>query len=111
VATLTATNIGHAGTDIPLTAAAGGGDLVPIGNGIVFLVRNGGGSDCTVTLAVVATVDGLVVPSRTFAVNAGDMAAFPMLDIYRNVADGMCHVTYSQVTSVTVGCVASLDVR
>lgn len=109
--TLTATNIGHAGTDIPMTAAAAGGDLVPIANGVVFLVRNGGGTDCVVTLAVTATVDGLAVPNRTFTVNAGDLSAFPMMDLYRNAGDGYAHVTYSQVTTVTVGVVASLDVR
>lgn len=111
MATLTPVNIAHGGTDIPMTAASVGGDLIPIQPGVVLLVRNGGGTDCVVTLAVVATVDQLVVPNRTFTVNAGDMSGFPMLDIYRNVGDGMCHVTYSQVGTVTVGVVASLDVR
>jgi hypothetical protein len=109
MATLTPTNIGHPGADVVTQAAAGGGDLAPVGDHTYLLIRNGGGSDCVVTLTVVANVDGLTVPNRTFTVNASDISMIPMLGIYKNAGDGMCHIGYSQVTSVVVGAVIVPD--
>jgi hypothetical protein len=87
-----------------LVAAAGGGDDCATGAGVLLIVNNGSGSPITVTLATPQTVDGdLDVEDRAIAVAAGAEAAIPVTDRYRNPSTGRCAVTYSDVTTVTVG--------
>lgn len=106
MATLATQTITRAGLASAYTAAAGGGDkLTP--DGSTFLhVKNGGGSPITVTIVTprdvipnVATADVAVsVP------NAGERMIGPFpAEHFASTTDGMADITYSGVTSVTVG--------
>jgi hypothetical protein len=98
--------IAHAGTDVTFAAATGGGDHIGTGPGVLFLVKNGGGSAITVTLATPNNIDGLAIADRTVSVGAGVTTAIPIAtDLYSDPADAQCHVTYSGVTSVTIAVV------
>ncbi len=104
MATLAIQTISKAGIVPSLAAAAGGGDEFA-NNGETFLwVNNGGGSQITVTLVTQATLDGLAVADRAVTVNAGQQKFIGDLEkaVY-NDANGRVQVTYSGVTSVTVG--------
>ncbi len=104
MATLAIQTISKAGIVPSLGAAAGGGDEFA-NDGETFLwVNNGGGGNITVTLVTQATVDGLAVADRTVTVNAGQQKFIGDLEkaIY-NDTNGRVQVTYSGVTSVTVG--------
>lgn len=106
MATLTTQNIGNAGITPAYVAAAAGGDKVVPGEGTYIHVKNGGGSSINVTLATPATVDGsLAVGDRVVAVAAGAEAKIAVPDtLYRDPADGLAAITYSAVTTVTIGC-------
>lgn len=93
------------GVNPSLTAAAGGGDTATPGTNVFLYVNNGGGSSITVTLVTPATVDGnLGVDDRTVSVTNGQ-SRFIKLDsnYYRDPTTGLVSITYSGVTSVTVG--------
>lgn len=87
--------------------AAGGGDTFPLDGDTAFIVKNGGGSPITVTIASKKTaVPGLSVANQAVTVAAGaeshilvDPAAFA------DPTSGLASVTYSAVTSVTVAAV------
>lgn len=87
------------------TAASAGGDKSATGNGVVLFVQNAGEATRTVTLAVPQTVDGLAVISREVEVPAGDLGIVPLLDLYRDPANGLASWTYDAETSVTVAVV------
>jgi hypothetical protein len=91
------------GSASTLAAAAGGGDTCPAGDGVFLEVNNGGGSSVTVTLATPGTVDGLAIADRTATIPAGERWKIPVPRLFAKV-DGQCDITYSGVTSVTVGC-------
>ncbi|WP_188188052.1 hypothetical protein [Nonomuraea sp. SYSU D8015] len=86
-----------------LTAAAGGGDTCAAGDGVFLEVNNGGGSSVTVTLVTPGLFDGLTIGDRAVAIPAGERWKIPVPRVFAK-ADGQCDITYSGVTSVTVGC-------
>lgn len=104
MALLTAQPTTIAGSVITYTAAAGGGDTFAVNDHGTFIVRNGGGSPITVTIAVPGnTKYGLAAPDVTKSVTAGadfQFGTFPA-DL-ADPADFLVHVTYSGVTTVTV---------
>jgi hypothetical protein len=107
MATLPVKVIPHGGlslgaSDYAAATASPGNDKAPTGPGVVLLVKNGDASAHTVTLAVPETVDSLTVNSRTVPVPAGDTGFIPLLDLYKDPADGLATFTYDAVTSVTV---------
>ena len=106
MATLTVQEITRAGTTVTLAAAAGGGDKLPPGPTTCLKVTNGGGGAITVTIATPNTVaDSITQGDLSVSVGAGvtkDIGPLPE-QWFANAADGLADVTYSGVTSVTVG--------
>jgi hypothetical protein len=107
MASLTPAVISRTGTLQSLAAASAGGDNLATNTGKEFLlVANGGGAPITVTLAFAATtlVDGQAPANKTVVVTNGTtklIGAFPP-GLY-NDTNGTVAITYSAVTSVTVG--------
>lgn len=67
-------------------------------------VKNGGGSDDTVTIVSQNTEDGLAVADRTIVVTAGEERVIgPLLKHVYNDGDGLVNFTHSFITSVTQG--------
>lgn len=106
MAVLTVVPISVTPAETTMAAAAGGGDEFRNTGKERFRVRNGGGSSITATLAAVSaagcpagTLHNLVI-----TVPAGEERCVTNLATARfNAADGNVDVTYSGVTSVTVG--------
>lgn len=86
-------------------AAAAGGDTADVSNGRTFLVvKNGGGSAVTVTLVTPGTVGGFAIADPTYSVANGGERWIGPLDpaLFGTVVS----ISYSAVTSVTVGAVS-----
>ena len=105
MATLNVSAITAAGTLNSTVSAAGGGDKVkPIGDTVFIEVTNGGGSSITVTIPSYSTVRGQAVADRTVAVAASATKKIPIYaELNTNPADGLAAISYSGVTTVTVG--------
>lgn len=86
-----------------LTAAAGGGDTCAAGDGVFLEANNGSGAPITITLVTPGTVDGLAIADRAVIVPAGERWKIPVPRLFAK-ADGQCDLTYSGVTTLTVGC-------
>lgn len=93
--------------DDKFVAAAGGGDTCETGKNVKLLVRNGGATTPTVTIATPETVDGdLAVADRVVTIPANaTLFAIPVTDRYRNPSTGRANITYSSPTDLTVCCV------
>jgi len=91
---------GAAGT---LAAAAGGGDTFTPGDGVWLEVNNGDASAKTVTIATPGTMEGLAVADRVCVIPAGERWKIPVPARLYAAGDGTGSITYSAVTSVTVG--------
>lgn len=92
---------GRAGVTPSFTAAGGSGDTCPNDERTFLEVKNGSGASIDVTIETPGTVDGLAITDRVVAVPAsGDkmIGPFPK-QYYSDTLD----ITYSSVTSVTVG--------
>jgi hypothetical protein len=107
MATLTTQVMPRAGLAPTYVSAAGGGDKCVTGAGVFLAVRNADTTNKTVTLDYDTTVDGQAVTSR--AVVCGSAVAgiagvtqIPIHDGYKHASDGLAHIAYSAVTSVTV---------
>jgi hypothetical protein len=85
-----------------LTAAAAGGDTAEIAPGAFFVLNNASAGTITATFVTPGTKDGLAIADATMAVTAGKIGVMPMSNLFRQ-ATGRCNVTYSGVTTVTVG--------
>lgn len=110
MATLTTQNITRAGTVITPVAAAGGGDAMECGSGMMLQVVNGGGGAITVTLVVPTTrtwKPNVAITSPAVSVTNGTTRWFGPIDAetFADPATGLCTITYSGVTSVTVAAV------
>jgi hypothetical protein len=69
----------------------------------VFLeANNGSGAPITITLVTPGTVDGLAIADRAVIVPAGERWKIPVPRLFA-AADGQCSITYSGVTTLTVG--------
>jgi hypothetical protein len=86
-----------------LTAAAGGGDTCAAGDGVFLEANNGSGAPITITLVTPGTVEGLAIADRAVVVPAGERWKIPVPRLFAK-ADGQCDITYSGVTTLTVGC-------
>jgi hypothetical protein len=106
VATLTTQNITRAGIAESLVAAAGGGDACETGTDMLLKVVNGGGASITVTLAIPSGRSS--IPNVTYGnvqVTVPN-ASHRWIKVGSEMTDpttGLCTITYSAVTSVTVG--------
>lgn len=84
-------------------AAAGGGDTVIAGATSFVHVKNASGGSITVTLVTPGTVSGLAIADRPVAVGAGAEAMITVGDEYRDPTTGRASLTYSGVTTLTIG--------
>lgn len=110
MATLTTQVITRAGTIVTPVAAAGGGDAMACGSGMMLEVVNGGGAPITVTLAIPAGASGFPQAAYTntavVVANATTRWIGPIqAQLYQDPVTGLCTITYSAVTSVTVAAV------
>lgn len=104
MAVLAPTQITRQGVAATLTAAAAGGDEFQANQDTILLVRNGSASPITVTFVTPGTSQGLAVEDVAVTVPAGaDRYCSGFADdVFRNT-NGRVGVTYSAVTTVTVG--------
>jgi hypothetical protein len=110
MATLTTQVVNRAGTVISAVAAAGGGDAMACGSGMMLEVVNGGGSPITVTLVVPASrtyEPNVAITSPAVSVANGTTRFIGPVDAptFADPVTGLCTITYSAVTSVTVAAV------
>jgi hypothetical protein len=106
MAVLSPTTIDRAGEELvaSLASATGGGDSFVTTGKEFFVVKNGGGGSINVTFAVQSTVDGQSVASKVVAVAAGAIKGIgPFNPALYGDGNQRVQVTYSGVTSVTVG--------
>lgn len=109
MATLTVQQITRVGAAPTFAAATGGGDACPVGTNIYIEVKNGSGSPITVTLATIAGAApfaGTALAAESFSVPAttGDIVYGPIHPLlFADPTTGMCTITYSAVTSLTIG--------
>jgi hypothetical protein len=104
MATLQTQQIGPAGLTPVYVAAAGGGDEFEPGNRTFFHIKNGDASSHTVTFVTPGTAYGQAIADETVTVPAGAermIGRFPAEGFAGS--DSLVSVTYSAVTSVTVG--------
>lgn len=109
MATLTTNVISRAGLQKPaLAAASGGGDAMAVGPGMYLEVANGGGAPITVTLVVPSArtyEPNVAVTSPAISVTNGTTKLIGPIDAgtFADPTTGLCTITYSGVTTVTVG--------
>lgn len=100
MATLTVQDIVRTGLETTYADAAGGGDDFA-NTGVEFIhIKNGSGSDITLTIVTTETIDGLAVADRTVVITAGEermIGPFPCRWYGASVS-----LTYSDVTSLTL---------
>ena len=93
----------------PTYAAPLATDTVPVGS--VLIVKNGGASAVTVTLATPGKLPtGDDYPDKVVSVPAGAERWIPVYQLYTN-ANGVCDVTFSTVTSVTAAAIIVPAIR
>jgi hypothetical protein len=87
-------------------AATGGGDTFDPTESPFLHVKNGGGSAITVTVLSPGEIISFVTKTSSgVSVPAGGermIGSYPA-EHFRDATDGLAHITYSGVTSVTVG--------
>lgn len=110
MATLTTQVITRAGVVITPVSAAGAGDAMACGSGMMLEVVNGGGSSCTVTINVPASrtyEPNVAITSPAIAVTNGTTKWIGPIDAqtFADPTTGLASITYSTVASVTVAAV------
>jgi hypothetical protein len=108
MATLATQTINRLGIAETLAAANAGGDAMECGSGMALKVTNGGGAPITVTLAIPAGASGYPDSAYTNTVVTVPAGASRWIgpvraEQYRDPTTGLCTITYSAVTTVTVG--------
>jgi hypothetical protein len=105
MATLAYQQVKTSGVALSLAAANGGGDSIPPNANGALVVKNGGGSGITVTVVVPGnTKYGPANPDIAVSVAAGATELIgPLPNDLRNPTTGLVDLTYSGVTTVTVG--------
>jgi hypothetical protein len=110
VATLATVVINRAGVALTTAAATGGGDAMACGSGMFLYINNGGGGSITVTLAVPAAIVAtpnlaITSPVITVANGTNKMIGPIVAQFFQDPTTGLCTITYSGVTTVTVAAV------
>ncbi len=103
MATLVPTQVTRAGVTETLSSAAVGGDVYDNSNSPELVILNGSGAPITLYAAVYA--DGqTIVQGRSWTIGAGlRVRIAPMTAVYNNPSNGFVSLTYSAVTTVTIG--------
>ena len=109
MATLATQVIVRTGLAPSYAAAAGGGDAMETGDDMFLHVKNTSGGALTVTIAIpssASTTSGVTYTNTAVSVPAttGDRMIGPISNIYKDTTTGLATITYSGVTSLTVGC-------
>jgi hypothetical protein len=87
-----------------LAAASGGGDSVVPSETTFVRCKNGGGSPITLTVVIPGTEHGQAKPDVPVSIAAGAEATIgPLTADMRNLSTGHVDLTYSGVTTVTIG--------
>lgn len=96
------------GTTITYAAAAGGGDtFTRTSDAMDIRVKNGSGGSITVTLVIPGTTaEGQPIPDVPVAVAAGAEKSIRVPASAVDSSTGLCSLTYSGVTSLTVAVVS-----
>lgn len=105
MALLTVQEISRSGLGPTYASAAGGGDTFANDGRTMVHIKNGGGAPITLTAVTPLVVDGLAVADLTVTVTNGQermVGPFPV-GTFNDPATGQVALTYSGVTSVTVG--------
>jgi hypothetical protein len=106
MAALTAQTPAITGTAPTYATAAVGGDTVTPDDYGFLIVKNAGGTVCTVTVvdprSVNETGQANPDPTVTVPITTGERWIGPLSSAYAASATGLVNITYSQVTSVTV---------
>lgn len=87
----------------PTLAAAAASDTAAVGTGLFLIVKNTNAATRTVTIVVpgiLTTGDAYPDKAYTIAADTGELW-IPLLDIYRDPADNLAHITWSATTGVT----------
>lgn len=105
MATLAVQAAAASGVALSTVAAAGGGDVFSNNGKTVLFVNNGGGGSITVTITPQNTLPGgYALANVAVTLTAGQAKYLGTYDPqYFNNSNGQVAVTYSGVTSVTVG--------
>lgn len=105
MALLAAQSVGYGGVNPSLAAAAGGGDTFTPGPNLFLYVNNAGGASITVTVVTPGTVRGQAVADLSVSVTNGQSRFIRIspADFFADPTTGLGSITYSGVTSVTVG--------
>lgn len=104
MALLTKTPASVLGVVVPLVAATAGGDTIAVdGPGVILIVKNGDASAKTVTVVRPGTTYGTNDPDIAKTLAAGETGYLGPIPVDFADANGLVAVTYSAVTSVTVG--------
>lgn len=106
MALLATQNIVPAGVAESLSAAAGGGDTFTPDDRTFLHVKNGSGGAITVTVVTPGTFRGQAIADYSVSVPAttGDRMIGPFpAEVFADPSTGLASITYSGVTSLTVG--------
>lgn len=105
MATLATQEITRAGVQVTYAACNAGGDKFTPSKDTFIHVKNTNAATRTVTIVSTGTSIGLAVadPAVVVAATTGDnmIGPFPP-DIFANSADGLCDLTYSAVTNLSI---------
>ncbi len=105
--TLVVNQVSQAGLrdDNALVAAAGGGDAFAPGANVFVRINNGGGASITATFATPGSIGGLTIADGGGAVTNAQSRLFGPFpgELYADPTTGLVVLTYTGVTSVTVG--------
>jgi hypothetical protein len=103
MAVLTVQQIARSGLSPSYASAAGGGDTVPNDEKTFLHIKNGGGSQITLTIQTPGTVDSLAITDRTVDIPAaGERMIGPFPASYYGAT---LTLSYSGVTSVTIAAI------
>lgn len=110
MATLSTQVVTRAGIVPSYAAAAGGGDAMAVGSGMFLHIKNGGGASITVSLAIPSGASGwsnvAYGVTAVSVANASEKMIGPVqAPIYADPTTGLCTITYTGVTSVTVAAI------
>lgn len=106
MADLVTQDVTRAGLTPAFTACSGGGDKFIPDNDVYVELVNGSGGALTATFATPGNVDGEPIADRAVSVPAGGrkkIGPFPKNIFADNADGGKCAITYSGVTSLTIG--------
>jgi hypothetical protein len=105
MALLATQSVGYAGVTPSLAAAAGGGDTFTPAPNLFLEVNNAGGGSITVTVVTPQTSRGQAIADLSVSVTNGQRRFIRIspAEFFADATTGLGNITYSGVTSVTVG--------